>query len=46
MQCSRTVIPAKAGIQAGFRLALRLAGMTEVLAEPQSAIAGRIFDTP
>ncbi len=33
----RFVIPAKAGIQPGFRLALRLAGMTTVPADPQPA---------
>jgi hypothetical protein len=33
----RPVIPAKAGVQAGFRLALRLAGMTNFVSALETA---------
>ena len=40
---SRIVVPAKAGIQPGFRFALRLAGMTQVCYRPEPS--ARISDT-
>jgi hypothetical protein len=39
----RIVVPAKTGIQPGFRLALRLAGMTQVCYRPEPL--ARISDT-
>jgi hypothetical protein len=41
----RLVIPAKAGIQPGFLLALRLAGMTRVLPTLSLDPAARFQDT-